>query len=77
MAHGTAHRTALPFNTAQTVLHTVTAQLWSSFLAGLDLFGDDRMAAAHTPPLLRTHALLWLEAEMTRCDMPGFEVEST
>ncbi|MGW3022458.1 hypothetical protein [Streptomyces sp. NPDC001221] len=74
MAHSTAHRTGLPWNAAQTALHTVTGQVMSSFLAGLDLFGDDRMALAHTMPLLRSHALLWLEGEMTRLGMPGFEV---
>ncbi|MET9392429.1 hypothetical protein ABZY20_18860 [Streptomyces sp. NPDC006624] len=73
MAHSTAARTALPWNTAQTTLHTVTAMAWASFLAGINLFGDDRMAAAHTLPMLRSHALLWLEEEMTRTGMPGFE----
>lgn len=75
MAHSTAptRRTDLPWNIAQTTLHTVWAQTMASFLAGLNLFADDRMAAAHTLPLLRSHALLWLEAEMERLGMPGFE----
>lgn len=73
MAHSTAARTALPWNTAQTTLHTVVARTMASFLAGIDLFGDDRMAAAHTLPMLRSHALLWLEEEMERLGMPGFD----
>jgi hypothetical protein len=73
MAHSTAARTALPWNTAQTTLHTIVAKTMASFLMGIDLFGDDRMAAAHTLPMLRSHALLWLEEEMERLGMPGWE----
>lgn len=74
MAHSTAHRTELPFNVAQTVLHAMTANTFGSFLALIDATGDDRVAAGLTPTLLQARFLLWLEAELYRLGMPGFEL---
>lgn len=66
MAHSTAHRTALPWNVAQTVLYTMTAATMGGFLAVLNATGDDRVAAGLAPVLLQAQFLLWAEEQAER-----------